>query len=561
MWRLTIDGIDRTAIVDSFSASWQLNDRARAQVVLGDVLPARYKELISYAADGITALFGGVILQRAFTGRTQADESFTAALEVGDWFTYADWCYTSATYAAAVSLRTVLADLVAEHLAQYGITLDPAQVDGPSLEPFTWANKRVSDGLRELSDRSGYVVRISAAKRLRMFQPMTEAAPFAMTEAQTNCHDITWRDSDRQPYNAVTLLCGPNGLAQIAEEKHYGDGARRRWPLNAPFFQIIGALITGTDATGNDPGGMNVGIFGEDDIPWTVDLATNEVVQRGDQPIRLAGEYFLIWYNAACPFTVREATGETPVVEYAEARPDVLSIPVGHEIAGKLLAGFQAAPREASIVTDVDGLEPGQALTVDLPVIRQIAGAFLVTSVGLAIVLDTDRGDRFWQYNVSAIESALYQGSYLDDWRKMTGLGSSGSSSAPGAGGGGGSGGGGAAAPASPIYLGGSRQFSLEPAPAAWLPVPDFVPFLAVADFAGRVRADVYARRAGVTAQARLFNVTDGTPAALGPVVTSTAPVSIVFDVSIVAGKAYRLEAIAGAAGEGVFTIGTLEKV
>ncbi len=558
MWRLTIGGVDQTAIIDAFSMALALNDRARAMVVIGDELPARYAELLAYAADGVTPLFGGLILQRQYVGRTQAGATFTAQLEVGDWFTYADWVYTSAAYDIAVSLRTALADLVTTHLSQYGITLDAAQVEGPTLAPFTWANKRASDALRELSDRTGYVVRISAAKVLRMFEPMTVGAPFSLTEPATNCRDVTWRDSDRTPYNAVTLLCGPGGLSEVDEEKHYGDGVRRRWKLYAPFSQIIGGLITGSDATGNDPGGYNVGIFGENDIPWTVDLATNEVVQRADQPVRAVGEYFLIWYTAAFPFTVRVTSGATPVVEYAEARPDVRSEPVAIEIANGLLASFQAAPRELSITTLADGLDPGQALVVDLPTLRGISGTFLVTRVSLSIAFDIADGRRLWEYAVEAVESALYQGSYLDDWRKIAGIGggSSGSISGtpPGEGGG-------AAGPASPIYLGGSRQFALEPATAAWLPVPEYVPFVATADFAGQVRADIYARRPGVGAQARLFNVTDGTTVALSAVVTTNVPgPAPPFDVAIAAGKTYRLEGISTVSGEGIFVIGVLEQ-
>jgi hypothetical protein len=433
-WKLTIGGVDKTAVVKAFSMTLALNDRARARVTIAEQLPTRYAELMAYAADGVTPIFGGLILQRQYVGRTQANATFTAELECGDWFTYADWVYTSASYAVAVSLKTVLADLIATHLSQYGITLDPAQVVGPTLAPFAWVDKRAADALRELSDRTGYVVRISPTKALRMFQPMTASAPFSVTEAATHCRDVTWRDSDQTPYNAVSLRVGPDGLSEVDEEKHYGDGVRRRWKLYAPFSQIIGGLITGSDATGNDPGGYNVGIFGEEDIPWTVDLATNEVVQRADQALRAVGEYFLIWYTAAFPFTVRVSTGATPVVEYAETRPDVRSEPVAFEIANGLLASFQAAPRELSMTTDVDGLDPGQALTVDLPTLRGVHGTFLVTSVSLSIAFDRVDG-RLWRYGVEAVESALYQGSYLDDWRKIAGLGSGSSGSVTGGGG------------------------------------------------------------------------------------------------------------------------------
>ena len=62
-WRLTINGINQTAHVDSLSYSFVLNERGRASLVLGDVLPEKLQEVRSYAKNGITPLFGGVILR------------------------------------------------------------------------------------------------------------------------------------------------------------------------------------------------------------------------------------------------------------------------------------------------------------------------------------------------------------------------------------------------------------------------------------------------------------------------------------------------------------------
>jgi hypothetical protein len=435
-WRLTVGGVDQTAAVDSFTTTVSLNDRARATVIVGDVMPARYAELISYAPDGVTPLFGGLILQRSFLGRNPYDPTYQLTLEVGDWFTYADWCYSTKAYPVAVTLKQVLADLVVEHLAQYGISLDPAQVDGPTLAAFTWTGKRVADALRELSDRTTYVVRIDPAKRLRMFVPATLSAPVAMTEAAPHCHEIVWRDSDRTPYNKIVVYCGPGGPAAVTDERHYGDGARRIWPLDAPFVSMIGALSIHSEGGGGYP----VGIYGVDDQPWTVNLATNAMHQRADQPVVAAGDYWWISYTAQFPFTVTRSTGATPIVEYAESRPDVLSIPVGEEIADSLLAQAQEAPREATIMTDTDGFVPGQALTIALATTRSIAGTFLITSVALTIVQDTTQGDRCWQYTIEAIDSPIYQGSYLDAWREIAGVGGGSTTitgAPPGSGGGG----------------------------------------------------------------------------------------------------------------------------
>jgi hypothetical protein len=458
-WRVTIGGVDRTTAVDSFTTAVSLNDRARATVVVGDLMPARYAEIISYAPDGVTPLFGGVILQRRFQGRNPYDPTYQLTLEVGDWFTYADWCYSTKTYPGAVTLKQVLADLVADHLAAYGISLDPAQVDGRTLAAFTWTDKRVADALRELSDRTGYVLQIDPAKRLRMFVPASIAAPVTMTEAAPHCHDITWRDSDRTPYNQIVLHCGPTGVGEATPYHWVGDGAHvyRLAGVAVPASSVWPGIVTVDNvqypiwppgAGPPDEGGGTT-----DHIEWDYAKDGGTLTFIGPTAaIDTPGADIGLTYWPQFPFTVTKSTGATPVVEHHESRPDVLAIPVGEEIAAGLLAQAQEAPREATITTDTDGFVPGQALTIDLATTRSIAGTFLITSVALTIVQDTAQGDRFWQYTLDAIDSSIYQGSYVDAWRAIAGVGAGSTTTT----GGGGGGGGGAMLPlpAGQVYVG-----------------------------------------------------------------------------------------------------------
>ena len=62
-----------------------------------------------------------------------------------------DWDYVSLTYAADLTLQTVLTNLVATMPVDYGFTLDSTDYSGTTLAPFTWTNMRASDALRELS--------------------------------------------------------------------------------------------------------------------------------------------------------------------------------------------------------------------------------------------------------------------------------------------------------------------------------------------------------------------------------------------------------------------------
>lgn len=441
-WKLTIDGVDQTAAVSSFSYSQSLNERGRATLVLQDVLPEKFQEVVSTAKNGFTPLFGGVILTRSYTGLTKHTSPFRVTCECGDWFTYADWVTIDRVYDGPVTLAEVLADLVTLALGPFGITLHPLQVAGPSLDPFLWRGMRVSDAIRELSDRTGFVAQITPAKALRMFLPGTDAAPFTITEATPVVQELQWSDTDRAggiPANKVTVIAGPTGTREIHDERHYGDGVTRIFPLYSPFIAVIGAVTlypyNEPPPVGVGAGGFPLGICGVDvdpetggDMKYCYNTATNAIHQRADQPVLLEGEYLWLWYFAEFPFAVSAWTGATPIIEHVETRPDVLSIPAAQSIATQLLASFGgglgAESRELAIETDVDGCEVGQALDVDLPVLRSVSGDFLITELGMTIVVGRPQDSDvppYWVYQLRATEAASgYQGSYLDEWRRIS---------------------------------------------------------------------------------------------------------------------------------------------
>ena len=347
------------------------------------------------------------------------------------------------------------------------------------------------------------------------------------------------------PYNKVTLTAGPTGTAIVSYEQHAGDGATRMWVLDAPWVQMIGALHIFSEGAGGYP----VGMYGVDDMPYTIDLATNAIRQRVDQTLIAADDFWYMSYLAQFPIVVTATTGATPVIELVATRPEVLSTPVAQEIADALLAQAQAAGREATIRTDHDDdavWTPGEALTIDLPTTRQLEGEFLLTSVGLSIVLDTDQGDRYWQWTLEATEGTLYAGSYLDGWRRMIrgeGAVTVGEPETPGG----------------SSFLGGSRGVSVSATPAAYQPVVNFMTYDPATDFTGRIRVDFWALNVGIGATARFFNFTDSVSVGTSATITSTTAVSTSFVVDLVVGKRYRLEVIASADGEGVFCIGSIE--
>jgi hypothetical protein len=534
-WKLTVAGVDHTDDVDAAQITRALNARAQLHFATGPgYVPARFAEVVAYDQDGVTPLFGGLITRRG--GAPFGDASAAAcvtAVECGDFFTYFDWAYLTLTYPTThVTLKAALEDLVALLPAAYGITLDPAQVAGPALATFTWVRKRASDAVRELSDRTGYVAVLSPGKVLRMFVPGSVAAPFAITDGDPHCTSLAWADSDQIPANSVTCICGPSGAVERSQRWIQAGGATS-WTTDIPAAAgtFTGLAVVGGLFCTVGPGAM-----------FTWDAATS-TLHLGTFALPANGTIIDLVYTAQFPFIVTATSGTTPVIEVQEEYPDVVDVAQAQEIADGRLAQLNQQPRQVDVVSIEPGWAPGQALTIART--DRLTADCLITND--TITLNTALE---WVYAFTAIENDTYQGSYLDQWRAMTGGGSSGVSSVSGVGGGGTT-----VVLAAPVYLGGSYS-TLVTNPVAKKLIQNAVPYVAPASFTGRLRVNLRARDAGVGMKAI---ISDGTTDVATSVVTNQAFVDEGVIVAIVAGHTYWVYIQNTVAGDGAVGYATLE--
>lgn len=540
-WKALVGGVDKTSslhLLSEISIERQLNERAQARFTTKPgYVPTRFDTSALYDTDGTTLLFGGVILRRGSDPFKQkgGTEPYFAPIECGDYFTYFDWAYISLTYSSSVTLKTVLTDLVAALPASYSITLDAAQVTGPTLTAFEWNRKRASDAVRELSDRTGYVSLLSPAKALKMFVPGTDAAPYALTDAAPHCRTVGWADSDRVPANKVTVIAGPSAVASTTKTWVQAGGATS-WVTDIPA--AIGAP---------PPGYVTVnGIFRTvgPGASYTWDDTTSTLT-LGTDPTPTNGWSIVLVYNAQFPFTVSATSGATPVIEFQQEYPDVVEYAQAQEIAAGLLAQLNQQPREIVVESLDSGWAPGQALSVALT--ARFTASFIITSVvaTLQVLKTTQR----WIYTFKAIENSQYQGSYLDGWRSLTG-GGSGISTV--------SGGGSSTTVtvmSSPIYMGGSYTQSVTN-PSAKAKIQGAVPYVATSSFTGRLRVNLKARDAGVGVKAI---ISDGTTDVATSVVTSQTFTDVNVIVPIVSGQTYWVYVQNTATGDGYVGYAQLE--
>lgn len=541
-WRIEIGGVNKTTSIASGRTTQitrMLNERAKMRFSAAPgYVPARFAEVVAYARDGTTPLFGGVVLTRASAdfGSPLATPFFTD-IDCGDYLTYFDWAYNTLTYIAPVTLETVLNDIVSQLPGSYGITVDATQVTGPTLAPFSWVRKRASDAVRELSDRTGYVALVSPLKALKMFVPGTDPAPFAMTDSATHCRSFHWRDSDRKPANTVTGIFGPTG-PQVTEQLWTADGIATSWEVD--IQTVLGAwnrgLINegGTDRTLSGVGGGGYYEWDETDGLGTISVGA------GATPGAATVLSFV--YTAQYPFTVTETSGATPVIEDQYADPSIVVYAQGVEDVQGRLAQLDQQPREIDVMSIDGGWAPGQALSVT--VTGRLTADFIITEDTITL-----KTNEFWEHQFRATESETYQGSYLEQWREMTG-GSSGISTV--------SGGGGSTVVtvlSSPVYMGGSTATAVTN-PTTKKLIPNAAVYVASATFTGRLRVSIRARDGGVGVKAI---ISDGTTDTATSVVTSTTFTPITAIVAIVSGQTYRVYLENTAAGDGYCEYAMLE--
>ncbi len=119
--------------------------------------------------------FAGLIESLEEQGLQDVELPIVTTIQAVDYTALAERRYVSETIPAG-TLKSHL-DVIVAYLP--GVTLDPAQVDGPAIEAQQWDRvqaKEVLDALATLA--GGYVWHITDDKVLRMFQPGTIAAPF-----------------------------------------------------------------------------------------------------------------------------------------------------------------------------------------------------------------------------------------------------------------------------------------------------------------------------------------------------------------------------------------------
>jgi hypothetical protein len=420
-WRAMIGARDVTELIwqsPGVSIQWRLSERTMATLTTvpeAGVLsvPERMDEVVVYAQDGVTPIFGGFVLRRAVS-RVGVD-LVTAQLTCAGFFAYLDQVAFTGSYSGSTDLLDVLADVVAA-ATDYYLVVHPDQATlGTVTYAFSWSAARATDVLRDLCSMAGtamsasFHVSVDPYKQVQIEECGAAECAWRVENATPHCVDLGWEDSEQLPYNKVILTCGPATTRVEGPQSWTGADAVVAGTVKS-FYTTYPASAAGelwpnvVANSGLGPSGP--AYFGLADPlvadAWYWDYANHRLVIDDVTDQILDGDVIsILGYTAQLPFEVSADAAETPVRTLRETRTDVTDYGLGQALAAQRLVEVQAeaASKRVTVVSQEEGMAIGRSLFVTYGALGLAVEAMLDT-VSLNLITDT-----LWEWTGSGATS------------------------------------------------------------------------------------------------------------------------------------------------------------
>lgn len=554
-YALTIAGTTK-----AIRPGWTIHETANGRNMIdfdvvstdGTYRPAIGDQIV-FTENGIR-IFGGLV-------DAPAEEKLGDRLWVGhtthitgvDFNIYADRKHVTAEVAAGTMKAAFQVGTAA--LVNFGVTLDPAQITGPTLPALSYDSRKVSDLFDEIAllasqvSGLGYVWEIDYNKTARMIQVGTVLAPFNIADGDRRVEgDLTVNTDNSDFANYVILLAG-SGQRDVADVVGTANGSTATFALHYTPANFYVVNIGGTLINGWPYGGVNETI-GTAPAYWSYDPVANTIT-RYAPPANGAGQ-IIPTMNGLFPFRVMADSGVALAsrIEKIYTEPDVFDVTVAQALADALLVRDNLRPNTVRYSTPLAGFHPGQTQTITSAK-RNLSGSFILTDVEIR-----NTTGNLVRRRVTAAGSSRLPAKWQDTMRQWTGGATSNS--------------GGTVSAGSvtimtvrpPVYfLGGNLSLYVQDPAPTWTAadaVRVVIDTTARGNMAGTVRVRLRATAGTVTA--RLQNVTDGTTAGTSSAIATVAWTDTVFDVVLTAGiKTYELQLLPSIANTDVAAVGHLE--
>lgn len=424
VYQFLVNGVAWPARRGSVHLTRRVNIRPTLEVEvlsLTGAAPPAEGDTVALVEDGVT-IYGGRI-QHPSTGGVDAlpIAETSTSLDCVDQQALADELYLATTFPGG-TMKAFLDWVVAGYLGAKGTTVDPAQIDGPTLPAIAYtyrSTKRVSDGLTDACAMAvGWSWTIAPGNVLSAQPPTAMAAPFNINPSNGLAIGDVHVDVTSELYaNRIIVLGNQQTILQYKDDfTALTDGSRTVFPL---------ALT----ATGDSAPKPNAGVvwviadagyevsetFGSPSDIWEFDAATNTVIDHGPPapyrtyPLPLGRSAWII-YDGTPPAIgmAEDVAAQVPprgVVERVLSST-AQDTPTLNAIAAAELIQALATPRTVTYETDGLGLLPGQFQAIDEPA-RGLSGIFVLQQVETRDILamNADETPRL-RHTVTAVEYA-----------------------------------------------------------------------------------------------------------------------------------------------------------
>lgn len=557
---VTIEGVAYTYHGATLNIQQQTNGRNKLTLEVdsldGSYRPAVDDEVI--VTESGTRRFGGVIEdyeESSIGGDETAGPGLRYSITIVDFNSYADRRYVN-TILPAGTLKSQL-ELLEPHVADYGVVLDPAQANGPSMPDVALPFMRVDEALNLLAELAAPLSAQAVAweidynKLLRMFEVLdgSHAAPFNITASNAADYivgGLRVRPKMTDYATGIHVVYG-EGRAEQVDTLGVGDGIEDTFAFHLLPTSLHGYInVGGTLSAGVIVGGTNEGLgYASEGLTWVYDPVTNSAT-RSSPPS--AAQNILCPYEAQFPglVSVNDGGPASAIRERLYTEPKIFDVVQAQAVAEALLAKTNIQFKEVEYKTHTSGLFPGQIQTITLSK-HGISGSHLIIEVHV----DDYKESRF-TYTVKAIAgSDVLPESWMrtyEDWGRGSATGGGGSVTVF------------TGSPARPaFFLGGSSTLYVQDPTPTWIAADAVRVTIDTAirqSAAGTVYCRLRATSGNVTA--RLRNITDGTTAGTSAVVSSSSWTDADFAVTLASGaKVYELQLLPSVANTDVAGVGT----
>lgn len=353
---------------------------------------------------------------------------------------------------ASVTLKSFATTIRTNYLATYGVTLDPAQADGPTLPAMTFTDRPLTDVLNEVAEITAnfgnpFTWAISPDKVFGYYEVGTIPAPFDIDETVSPVKytgDIEVEPTREDFATTIVLRVGPSGV-QTVTESFTGDGSTFSFPLS---YTVATGAIGGYATRGVvvlDGGTQELDIGGAP--RWSITLSGGQYFLTQNFSVAPSnGSTLTIEYDAQFPFTVRASVSGAEVSERLYEVSQLLTKAAAEDLAESLLAKHTEVLNKVTFYTRETGLRPSQTIEIHSPKRNLSHVECLISEVNAS----NEPGRQGIWFRVTAVEGSKFRGSFRElylDWLGGPANAASGGSSIVQVGGGGtGSG--------YPIYMG-----------------------------------------------------------------------------------------------------------